>query len=301
MTPSRRIIAIGDLHGALDSLLEIAGRLGIVDGRLDLDLADTDLVFVGDICDRGTNSRAIYELIIRWQEAAPRKGSRVWFLLGNHEVMNCFGMRQYNTVEEYLSFDGSSRAAGRLAHEAAFAPGGWLSAWLASQQVMVKLGTLIFAHADLPRAIGEWSVEEINARALAAFRNVALAAPGRRPPGIPEPLPAPLFAPEASVLWCREAQVDARRDYPRVLRGFLARNGARVYVCGHTPAEEGAFRLLHGGRYLCIDTAMTFERSHAVGRKSALLVGAEGASALYCAGGDLVTEALDLPGEPPVA
>ncbi len=298
----RRIIAIGDLHGALDCLLEIVTRLGIVKrsdrsgaeqpgAALDLDLEESDLLFIGDVCDRGTDSRSMYEMIMRWQEQAPQLGSSVWFVLGNHEVMNSFGMRHYNTVEEYLSFDRSSRSAGERAHAAAFSPGGWLHEWLVRQHAVVRLGPYLFAHGDLPAILSDWSPEEIDARVLETYRNAAGA------PSAME-LPDALFAPERSVLWCREAQLVRPSGYAKSLKGFLARNDAAAWICGHTPAEEGSHHLLYGGRYLCIDTAMTFQR-YGAGRTSALLIEEAGASALYFERGDLRSIPLELARQPP--
>lgn len=261
-------------------------RLGIAGPSYELDMPDTELVFVGDVCDRGVNSRAIYEVIMAWQASAPSQGSRVSFLLGNHEAMNAFGFRDYNTVEEYLAFDPASAAAGERAHAEAFSPGGWLFRWLCRQRAIVRVGPLVFSHGDLPLALREWTIEEIDDRVMAAFRGAR--ADDTR-------LPDPLFAPETSILWCRQAQFERPEGYGEALSAFLRRNGASAFVCGHTPAEEGLFRLGYGGRYLCIDTAMTFERQ-GIGRKSALIVEGNKALALYLDGGEPVRRevALDL-------
>ncbi len=282
----RRIIAIGDIHGAIGSLLEITQRLGLVDGSLDLAAEGSDLIFIGDLCDRGANSKDIYELVMRWQEQAPRLDSGVWFLIGNHEAMNIFGMRHYTTPEEYLSYDGESVAAGERARAGAFAPGGWLYEWLVRQRAMLKLGGFIFAHGDLPPTLASWTVEEIDSRVMEALR---LRASGRG-----GELPAPLFSPEQSVLWCRDAQGGRGRRYAAVLRRFLAANNATGYICGHTPSEDGLFHLRHGGRYLCIDTAMTFE-CRGIGRKSALFIEEDHNSyAAYFTGGEVVYHKVDL-------
>ena len=258
---------------------------------LDLDLEESDLIFIGDFCDRGTNSREMYETVMRWQEQAPEMGSTVWFVLGNHEVMNSFGMRHYNTVEEYLSFDSSSRSAGERAHAAAFARGGWLYDWLVRQHAIVRLGPYLFAHGDLPMMLSDWSVEEIDERVLEAFRA------GARAPRAKE-LPDALFASDRSVLWCREAQVGRPQDYARHLNAFLAKNGAAAWICGHTPGEDGSLHLLHDGRYLCIDTAMTFQR-FGMGRTSALVIDTAGANAAYFERNDVRYAPLALAKTPP--
>lgn len=228
---------------------------------------------------------------MRWQEQAPALGSKVWFVLGNHEVMNTFGMRTYNTAEEYLSFDHTSRAAGERAHAAAFAPSGWLYEWLVRQHFVARIGPYLFSHADFPVLLSDWTVEEIVDRALAAYRRPPVDSSMQR-------LPEALFAPDRSILWCREAQIERPYDYASKLKAFLARNNAAAWICGHTPAEDGTQHLLYGGRYLCIDTAMTFKR-FGVGRTSALVIDAESAGAYYFDRGEVVREPLALAGAPP--
>ncbi len=254
-------------------------------------MPDTELVFVGDVCDRGYNSRDIYELIMNWQDEAPRQGSRVTFLLGNHEVMNAFGLRHYNTAEEYLSYDPASSTTGGRAHSEAFAEGGWLLEWLRRQHAAVRIGRVIFGHGDLPMVLSDWSVDEIDERVMGALRESRPRSGGN--------LPDPLFAPDKSILWCRQAQLERPTGYGRALAAFLAKNEASAYICGHTPAEEGLFRLGYHNRYLCIDTAMTFERQ-GIGRKSALLIENDRALAAYFEENDVVYREIDLNFELPV-
>lgn len=270
------------MHGAIGSFLEIVERLGLVSGSLKLQMPDTDFVLVGDVCDRGYNSKDIYDLVIDWQKEAPEQGSRVWFLLGNHEVMNTFGLRHYNTAEEYLSYDASSAAAGRRAEAQTFAEGGRLYRWLCGQRVILRLGQFIFGHGDLPMALSARGVEEINERTMEVFR----AHSGRPETGLAGALPDPLFSSDKSILWCRQAQLGRPKGYGRALEQFLHRNQASAYICGHTPAQEGVFRLGYENRYLCIDTAMTFERE-GVGGKSALIIEGGSATAAYFTTNDM--------------
>ena len=75
----RRAYAVGDIHGRLDLLdrlladieHDIAGRPA----------ADTFVVFLGDLIDRGPQSREVVECL----RMLRRKGFTPVFLLGNHE------------------------------------------------------------------------------------------------------------------------------------------------------------------------------------------------------------------------
>lgn len=68
------------------------------------------LVQVGDILDRGDQSRKVLDLLMNLEEKAKNVGGRVVFLLGNHEVMNLIGdlrflskneLSQYTTPPDY--------------------------------------------------------------------------------------------------------------------------------------------------------------------------------------------------------
>lgn len=71
-----RTIAIGDVHGCSRTLNKLLNRLILREG-------DT-LVFVGDYCDRGPDSRGVIETVLELQQ---RDDINVVALKGNHEDM----------------------------------------------------------------------------------------------------------------------------------------------------------------------------------------------------------------------
>lgn len=73
---SGRIFAIGDVHGC-------AGKLNTLLDRLPLERARDTLVFLGDLIDRGPDSKEVIETICRLR----RQGVAVRGLLGNHEYL----------------------------------------------------------------------------------------------------------------------------------------------------------------------------------------------------------------------
>ena len=75
----RRVYAIGDIHGRLDLLLDLTQQINRDDaGR---EAARTTLVFLGDLVDRGPDSREVVEFLIAFSEA----GCDCVFLAGNHD------------------------------------------------------------------------------------------------------------------------------------------------------------------------------------------------------------------------
>ncbi len=74
-----RVYAVGDVHGRLDLLEALLAEVDADDASRGP--ADTTLLFLGDLVDRGPRSAEVVERLRRL--AAERPGTR--FLLGNHE------------------------------------------------------------------------------------------------------------------------------------------------------------------------------------------------------------------------
>ena len=100
----QRIVAIGDVHGAHDALVETLQAADVVDGQAAWIGGDTHLVITGDLMDRGPDSRKVMDLVMRLEGEAERAGGQVHQLLGNHEVMNLIGDVRYVADAEYAAF-----------------------------------------------------------------------------------------------------------------------------------------------------------------------------------------------------
>lgn len=80
-----RIYAIGDIHGRLDLLEDLLAQIHTDNaGRAS---ARTTFVFLGDLVDRGPNSRGVVERLMRLAEASGKDLISVVFLKGNHEEL----------------------------------------------------------------------------------------------------------------------------------------------------------------------------------------------------------------------
>ncbi|MGH7856911.1 MAG: metallophosphoesterase family protein, partial [Candidatus Binatia bacterium] len=73
---SRRLFAVGDIHGCVDELCAVLDAIEPAAG-------DT-VVFVGDYVDRGPSPRGVIERLIELRDSS---GARCVFLKGNHEDM----------------------------------------------------------------------------------------------------------------------------------------------------------------------------------------------------------------------
>ncbi|MCH7825243.1 MAG: metallophosphoesterase [Acidobacteria bacterium] len=100
----RRIVAIADIHGALESFTSILREVGLVDDDLHWSGGDTILVQTGDFTDRGPEVRACMDLLMRLQQEARAHGGEVVVMLGNHEGMNLVGLLRDNNPADAAGF-----------------------------------------------------------------------------------------------------------------------------------------------------------------------------------------------------
>jgi len=77
IVPAGKIFAIGDIHGCLDKLKTLLGRI-------QLDWDKDMMVFLGDYVDRGPDSQGVIELLLDMKK---KHADRLVFLKGNHEWM----------------------------------------------------------------------------------------------------------------------------------------------------------------------------------------------------------------------
>ena len=101
---TKRVIAIGDLNGAHDVLLDILRGTGLVNRKLDWSGKHDELVQMGDLFNRGGGAAQALRLLLKLQRQARKAGGKVTILLGNHEVMSALRHEGYCTEDEYLSF-----------------------------------------------------------------------------------------------------------------------------------------------------------------------------------------------------
>jgi hypothetical protein len=106
---TERVVAVGDIHGAFDALVDILGRAGLIDERQGWIGDGARFVQTGDFTDRGSRVRDVMELLLSLEEQASTASGEVHLLLGNHEVMNLLGDDR-NVLENpdiYASFTDS--------------------------------------------------------------------------------------------------------------------------------------------------------------------------------------------------
>lgn len=199
----RRVYAVGDVHGRLDLLHDLARQITADDaGRLP---ARTEIILLGDLVDRGPQSAEVVRFAMNAQPAF----ANLVTLKGNHEsvMLQSLGgdldmlarwlhVGGRETLESYgvspALIEGDDMAA--LADAAGSAVPLIERAWLASLPLSLRIGDYLFVHAGVR-------------------------------PGVPLD-----EQDEEDLLWIRGEFLETRQDL-----------GVTV-VHGHTPAKRPEFR-----------------------------------------------------------
>jgi len=277
----QRIVAFGDVHGADRELVALLVQTGVIDAAQHWSGGATHLVSVGDLIDRGPDSKAVLDLMMRLQDEAPRAGGYVHVVLGNHEAMNLAGDDRYASAEDDAAFvdtdtvdtHAAARGAagvpatgelpGQAQRRAALALGGHYGAWLATLPALIVIDDTAFVHGGLPARVATGDLETLNAR----FHSELVDAAGSLD-ATAGTLPDLLS--DAGPLWYRgTARCHALIEAPRLLRALDALHAKRV-VIGHTPTRTGRVLTRFDGAVVMIDTGMLAAVYH--GRPSALVI-----------------------------
>ena len=304
-----RIVAVGDVHGSYDSFVVVLQFSGIVDVQRRWSGGKAHLVQVGDVLDRGPDSRKAMDLLMQLEQEAAKAGGRVHALLGNHEVMNMIRDLRYVSAGEYEAFRGrdseelretvyrrsleEARARakaekttldeaafrerflkevplGYVEHRRAFSPDGSYGRWLRRHDAVVKIDGVVFLHGGLTPEVAALGCQAINETIR---REVTADLDRTRESALQS-----LSGREDGPLWyrglAREDEATLAPKVDEVLRVL----GARAVVVGHTPRETGRIEVRLGGRVVLIDVGMLPAYG---GHLAALEITPGGMTALY--------------------
>ncbi len=196
-TGVERVVAFADVHGAYAELTALLRSTGVVDDDLRWAGGRTHLVSVGDLLDRGADSRKVMDLLMRLQGEAASAGGRVHVALGNHEAMNVLGDLRYVDPGEYAAYAADEDAAERAREQAAFlarqpgataadferlfppgyfghrrllGPDGRYGRWLLELPTAVKVNDTVYMHGGPSTVLHGRSLEQLNDDYRAALR-----------------------------------------------------------------------------------------------------------------------------------
>jgi hypothetical protein len=198
-----RVVAFADVHGAYDELEALLRQSGIVDAADRWAAGRAHVVSLGDLLDRGTDSRRVMDLLMRLQGEAAAAGGGLHVVVGNHEAMNVLGDLRYVARGEYASYvdlepaglrtrlraaweqqrgAGSGAAfderfpPGYFGHRAALGPEGRYGRWILGLPVAIVVNDSLFMHGGPSSLLRGMSIAELNLRyrtALVDYQRLA--------------------------------------------------------------------------------------------------------------------------------
>ena len=289
-----RIVAMGDVHGAYEQILPVLKDAGIVDQKLNWAGGKTHFVQVGDVVDRGPDSRKVLDLYRKLEPQAARAGGGFHYLMGNHEAMRLTGDYRYTHAGEYAAFANSrseetksgyvANADPALASMIAGLPlgavelmleygsNGTYGRILRRLDAVIKINNIIFVHGGLSPLTASMSCSAMNdaiRKELTSDLQKTRSAPDKS-----------LAFGSDGPLWYRGLVLGEPDTIGPELDAMLQAQKATRIVVAHTAQLSGRFDIRYGGKVLVIDTG--FQPEHVpTGHASALEIRGNVFTAIY--------------------
>jgi len=268
-----RVVAIGDLEGDYEKFADMLRQAGLIDAAGNWSGGATHLVQLGDIPDRGPNSRMIMDHLMRLEPQAIQAGGRVHALIGNHEAMNVEGDLRYVHPGEYAAFadrrsvrrrdqyyrqhvnqvrrnppasglprfDAAYRAQwneqhplGYVEHRTAWGPTGHYGRWIASHDSVIRINDTLYLHAGIGPAFANAPRTAMNPAVRQSLR------------GRPSPIYPDIVTNQEGPLWYRGLATNAEDAERANLGAVLAQHGVRRIVIGHSKVTSTVFPRFNG-------------------------------------------------------
>jgi hypothetical protein len=240
-----RILAISDIEGGYELLVEFLKESGVINESCHWKWKEGHLVIVGDVFDRGDKVTECLWFIRQLESEAKRSGGDVHYLIGNHELMILRGDNRY-VNEKYLK--GIVKKT-RINYQDLFGPEMELGRWLRSKNTVIKINNMIFVHGGIsPFLVNQdFDIESINeiVRSSIDSRSSALAFNDK----------ANFLFGRKGPLWYRGYHYEMENSYTMAsvaeVDNILEYYKAEAIIVGHTEVEQVSG--LYGNRIMAID------------------------------------------------
>ncbi|KAH8100831.1 hypothetical protein BXZ70DRAFT_1077448 [Cristinia sonorae] len=284
---TRKIVAVGDLHGDLPNAQSVLQMAGVVDADGNWTGGVDFFVQTGDIIDRGDDTIKLYMYMDKLRAQAQAVGGTVLSHLGNHEWMNVIGDWRYVYPSEIKTF-GSVAARQKM-----LSTGRIGKSWAANYTTASRLplhpslgppntdydpsiasslshAAISFVHGGLAPTYPDLTPfpSRINELGHTLLRKLQAQdpPPAPHPPNAYPGLPHSATASEQRLygndgpLWYRGWALDPEDVACSRVDDVLQKTGTRRMIMGHTPDFQKIVSRC-GGKIIIIDTGI----SHAYG------------------------------------
>ena len=222
-----KLIAISDIEGEFEAFKQFLIANGVMNAKYQWKYGKGHLVTVGDFFDRGLWVTQTLWLIYHLEQQAEKAGGKVHFILGNHDLMNMNNDFRY-VRKKY--FQNASLLQDEYLHF--YKPNTELGRWLATKNILEKIGDYIFVHAGISKEVSDLNmgVEGINMYARGYYFHNREAALGADPVG------KTIYMFGKSPMWYRGygKETTDKAEFAAIAQNMKAKK----FVIGHTVHES---------------------------------------------------------------
>lgn len=254
----QKTLVVSDLHGHIGAFVDLLKGNGVVNDSLNWIYGKNQLIFIGDILDRGRDDNGIAWLLYKLEKEAEDAGGRMDFILGNHEDLVLKDDIRY-VHEEHLIFS----AKVGIPYTELYGINTELGRWIRDSYLIIIVGDDLFVHAGLNTEMVEkrYKVGEINEL---GWRHIGLPTESRNDLHKRNEL---LFG-SSGPLWYRGLVSDSERHSPLKfddLNKVLSFYNVDRIIVGHTEVEEIDWR--YNGQVIAVNVRhyRNFEKNRTAG------------------------------------
>ena len=155
------LFIVADTHGEFEILAGMLKQHRVIDDKLHWSFGRGQLVFLGDVFDRGAHQTEILWLIYALEAESRKAGGAVHFVLGNHETMVMRGDLRYLNPR----YARTTEVLGVATYAGLFGANSVLGQWLRSKPAVLRLNDLLCLHGGIsPELIAAgYTLAQINA------------------------------------------------------------------------------------------------------------------------------------------
>lgn len=148
-----KIVALSDIHGQFDVLIELLTNHNIITKAGDWNFGNGHMVITGDMFDRGEQVNEVLWFLYQLDFQAQQAGGRLHLLMGNHEQMVFMGDLRYIHEKYKVSEHLLSRSYDQLYDSSTE-----IGQWLRTKHTLVKINDFLFLHGGVST---EWIDREL--------------------------------------------------------------------------------------------------------------------------------------------
>lgn len=239
-----KTLVISDLHGHLDAFIAVLKGNKVIDDKLNWTYGKNQLIFLGDILDRGRDDNGIAWLLYKLEKQADESGGRLDFLLGNHEDLVLKDDIRY-VNEAHLIF----AAKAGIPYTDLYGVNTELGRWIRDSYLALVVNDNLFIHAGLSLKMIQknYKLGEINEL---AWRYIGYPTKERNSMHSRNEL---LFGSDGP-LWYRGLAVDSEKYQPILsddLDKILDYYKVKRIIVGHSEVDEVEWRF--GGQVIAVN------------------------------------------------